>query len=140
MREILPASATSALDTLAGAETLLAQVQRQYPETNARVTRLLGVIVPLLPQLNAGDYSGDVAEALFSDGVDLVSTMHSVSSLIAKCTEANRLIDAAVTDPGVPVNLRAQIAAAIGGVQIGEVVKWGVVAVLGYFVLRKALA
>lgn len=126
-------------DALSEAQGLLRDIRTQYPQVNVRVDALTRALAPIMPDLYAGTYGADVIGTLAANGLDLVGTVYAMNDLVGKKAQAEHLIQQAATNPALPPDVRNEAIASLGGANVGTVVKYGLMALVGYAVIRSVL-
>ncbi len=129
------AGATTAAQQLRDAGQLVDSISTSYPGVSQKVDRLIVALIPVMPQINAGDFNTTVLTALLGSGLDMVQTVYSVNELLSKRDRAQTLIQQAVTDPSLTTEQRDGALAAMGG-DTGSLLKIGALLVIGYVIVK----
>jgi len=114
----------------------LATIQADYPITQSDVQRVMYVMAPMLPQMQAGTWTAAMLQPLLASGVDLLSTFNEVNRLLALRDDARKQLQVAGHDTSLPPDLRAELARAIASPDYGSLLTIGAIGVAGWLVLR----
>lgn len=133
------ATSASATAALANASARVTSIESRYPGVASRVNTLMGTLLPILPQLRSGTFDAQVASVLGSQGIDIASTVHDATSIIADRDAVATAIQDAATNPELPASVRDKAIAALHSASGMEWWKIALAAGLGWLVIRAVM-
>lgn len=131
------AATTPAGQSVQDAYRLAQSAKAAYPAASLKVDQVTAAIAPVMPKVYAGVWDADVIGALLRSGVDVVSAVHTMTDLIGKRDEAQRLLQEAVTNPGLPSDTRDAAWSAMSRSDVAmTAVRIGAFLLTGYVVVK----